>query len=267
MKNGEKTENRIKFFGLNLDIITVEETLSRISQFIEAKQYVQHVVVNVAKLVYTQKDHELRDIINACPLVNVDGAGVILGARFLGVNIPERVAGIDLMDKLIESSAQKGYGVYFFGAKEEIVTRVIEIYKEKYPELNVAGYRNGYYTEQDEENIVQDIKNSKADILFVAMGSPKKEIFLSKYSEKMEVPFTMGVGGSFDVVAGKVKRAPMWMQRLDSEWVFRLVQEPKRMWKRYAVTNSVFALMLVKEFFNQKISCLLKRQNKEANYQ
>jgi len=131
----------------------------------------------------------------------------------------------------------------------------------------VAGYRNGYYTEQDEENIVQDIKNSKADILFVAMGSPKKEIFLSKYSEKMEVPFTMGVGGSFDVVAGKVKRAPMWMQRLDSEWVFRLVQEPKRMWKRYAVTNSVFALMLVKEFFNQKISCLLKRQNKEANYQ
>ena len=247
-------ENRINFFGLNLDIITVEETLNRISKFIETRQCVQHVVVNVAKLVYAQKDNELKEIINSCPLVSVDGAGIILGAKLLGINIPERVTGIDLMYKLIEYSALKGYRVYFFGAEERIVSKVVEIYRKKYPELIVAGYRNGYYSDEEEENIVLDIKNSKADIFFVAMGSPKKEIFLNKYSEMMEVPFTMGVGGSFDVVAGKVKRAPKWMQAINSEWVFRLIQEPKRMWRRYAVTNSEFAIMLVKEFFSRKIS-------------
>lgn len=245
-------ENRISFFGINLDIITLEETLNRVSKFIESREGVQHVVVNVAKLVYAQKDNELKEIINACPLINVDGAGIILGAKFLGINIPERVAGIDLMDKLIEYSAQKGYRPYFFGAKEEIVKKVVEIYQEKYPNLNIAGYRNGYYTEAEEVGLVEDIKNSKADILFVAMGSPKKEIFLSNYSKTMEVPFTMGVGGSFDVVAGKVDRAPMWMQKLHSEWLFRLIQEPKRMWKRYLVTNSIFLWMIIKEFFRQK---------------
>lgn len=247
-------DKRINFFGVDMDIITVEETLVQISKFIEERTPVQHVVVNVAKLVFAQKDKELKDIINACPLINVDGAGVILGAKFLGIDIPERVAGIDLMDKLIEYSAQRGYRPYFFGAKEEIVKKVVEIYQEKYPNLNIAGYRNGYYTDSEEAELVENIKNSKADILFVAMGSPKKEIFLSKYSKIMEVPFTMGVGGSFDVVAGKVKRAPVWMQKLHSEWLFRLIQEPKRMWKRYFTTNSIFLGMVLKARFKKLIN-------------
>lgn len=246
-------EKRVDFFGVGLDLLTVDETLSKVSEFIEARQSVQHVVVNVAKLVYAQNDENLRNIINSCPLINVDGAGIILGAKFLGIDIPERVTGIDLMQKLIEYSAAKGYGVYFFGAEEEVVTKVVDIYKKQYPKLVVAGYRNGYYKPEEEEKIVSDIKDSHADILFVAMGSPKKEIFLGNYSKTMEVPFTMGVGGSFDVVAGKVKRAPEWMQKLHSEWLFRIIQEPKRMWKRYAVTNSAFAMMLIKEFFNRKL--------------
>lgn len=250
--------SRINFMGVYLDIITMQETLERISTFIQNKEGVQHVVVNVAKLVYAQKDEQLREIINSCPLINVDGAGVILGAKMLGVNIPERVAGIDLMEKLIEYSAQKGYRPYFFGAKEEIVKKVVEIYKEKYPNLEIAGYRNGYYNEAEEAALVEDVKNSHADILFVAMGSPKKEIFLSKYSKAMEVPFTMGVGGSFDVVAGKVNRAPMWMQKMHSEWLYRLIQEPKRMWKRYLVTNTIFLGLILREFFKQRLCCKKK---------
>jgi len=260
-----EVNKRINFFGINLDLLTVEETLKQISGFIDAKKPVQHVVVNVAKLVNAQSDESLKEIINSCPLVNVDGAGIILGAKFLGIDIPERVTGIDLMHKLIEYSAQKGYRVYFFGAEEAIVTKVVDIYKNKYPELAVAGYRNGYYSQDQEENIVSEIRDSKADILFVAMGSPKKEIFLSDYSEKMGVAFTMGVGGSFDVVAGKVKRAPEWMQALNSEWIFRLVQEPRRMWKRYAVTNSKFLNMLVKEFFRQKFCGAKSTQDKEVS--
>ncbi len=249
----ENNQKRINFFGINLDILTVEETLKRIEKFIEEKQVVQHVVVNVAKLVYAQSDENLKNIINSCPLINVDGAGVILGAKFLGINIPQRVTGIDLMEKLIEFSSQKGYKVYFFGAKEEIVSSVVKIYAEKYPTLCIAGFRNGYYEDADEENVAAEIEASDADILFVAMGSPKKEFFLNKYSQKIGIPFTMGVGGSFDVVAGKVKRAPQWIQKIHSEWIFRLIQEPKRMWKRYFVTNSIFAIMLLKEFLKQKI--------------
>ena len=250
------SEKRVNFFGVNIDLFTMEETLAKISEFIETRQCVQHVVVNVAKLIYAQKDAELREIINSCGLINVDGSGIILGAKFLGINVPERVTGIDLMQNLIQYSSKKGYKVYFFGAEEAILQKVINIYKQKYPELIISGYRNGYYLPEEEENIALDIKNSGADILFVAMGSPKKEIFLNKYMNTMEVPFTMGVGGSFDVIAGKVKRAPDWAQKLNSEWIFRLVQEPRRMWKRYLITNSVFAAMLISEYFKQKLSLI-----------
>lgn len=245
-------ESRIDFFGINLDVLTFGETIEKISGFIDKRHQVQHVVVNVAKLVYAQKDNKLKNIINSCPLINVDGAGIVLGAKMLGINIPERVAGIDLMEKLIEKSVEKGYRIYFFGAEEDVVKKVVDVYSEKYPKLQIAGYRNGYYNDAEEPQLVEEIRRAKADILFVAMGSPKKEIFLNKYSSTLDIPFTMGVGGSFDVVAGKVKRAPIWVQRLNSEWLFRLLQEPKRMWKRYTVTNSIYLWMLIKEFLKQR---------------
>lgn len=257
--------DRINFFGLNLDIITMEETLKRISKFIEEKKQVQHVDVNVAKLVYAQKDEQLRNIINSSPSVSVDGAGVVLGARTLGINIPERVAGIDLMEKLIEYSAQNGYKVYFFGAEENIVKKVVDSYNKKYSKLKIAGYRNGYYTEAEEEQVIQEIKQAQADILFVAMGVPKQEIFLYKNSEELGVTFSMGVGGSFDVIAGKVKRAPICLQKLNLEWVFRLIQEPRRMWKRYATTNTFFAGMLFKQLIIQKIFCLINQKEVKEN--
>lgn len=238
---------RIKFFGIYLDIITMDETIEQISKIINNREIVQHVVVNVAKLVYAQKDEKLKNIINSCRLINVDGAGIILGAKLLGINIPERVAGIDLMEKLIEYSSKNSYKIYFFGAKEEVISKVVEIYQKKYPDIKIAGYRNGYYSEQEEELIVKDIKESKADILFVAMGSPKKEMFLNKYVEEMQVPFVMGVGGSFDVVAGKTKRAPALMQKFGFEWLYRLFQEPGRMWKRYLYTNIEFLFLILKE--------------------
>lgn len=240
-------KKRIKFFSVNLDLYSMQETLGEISYYIKNRTPIQHVVVNVSKLVYAQKDEQLRNIINACPIINVDGAGVILGAKMLGINIPHRVTGIDLMEELIKYSSENGYRVYFFGATEEVNRAVVEHYVEKYPNLQIAGRRNGYYTEQDEKGIVEEMKNSNADILFVAMGSPKKEIFLGKYSKDLNIPFTMGVGGSFDVVTGKVKRAPIWVQNMNSEWLYRLIQEPRRMWKRYFVTNSLFLLMIIKE--------------------
>ena len=240
-------KKRINFFSVNLDLYSMQETLEEISSCIKSRTPIQHVVVNVSKLVYAQKDEHLRNIINSCPIINVDGAGVILGAKMLGINIPHRVTGIDLMEELIKYSSENGYRVYFFGATEDVNKLIVEHYEKKYPNLQVAGRRNGYYTEDEEKNIVDEMKSSNADVLFVAMGSPKKEIFLSKYSKELNIPFTMGVGGSFDVVTGKVKRAPLWVQNMNCEWLYRLIQEPRRMWKRYFVTNGLFLLMIIKE--------------------
>ena len=240
-------KKRINFFSVNLDLYSMEETLEEISEYIKNRIPIQHVVVNVSKLVYAQKDEQLRNIINACPIINVDGAGVILGAKMLGINIPHRVTGIDLMEELVKYSSQNGYRVFFFGAKENVNKAVVDHYLAKYPDLQVAGRRNGYYTEQEEASVVDEMKKSNADILFVAMGSPKKEMFLGKYSKDLNIPFTMGVGGSFDVVTGKVKRAPLWVQNMNCEWLYRLIQEPRRMWKRYFVTNGLFLLMIIKE--------------------
>ena len=155
------------------------------------------------------------------------------------------------MEELIKLSEKKGYRVYFFGAKEEVVTKVVDTYKEKYKDLQVAGYRNGYFTEADMPEIVEDMKNSNADILLVAFSSPNKEYWLEENMDKINIPFCMGVGGSFDVVAGKTVRAPKWMQKSGLEWFYRFLQEPKRMWKRYLVGNSKFIAITMREKFKR----------------
>lgn len=243
----EAQKNRYSFLNVHFDSLTMDETLELIAESIEKKAFIQHVVINVAKLIYAQKNNELRQTINDCQIINVDGAGVVLGAKLLGLNIPERVTGIDLMERLVQMSEQKSYRIFFLGAKNEILDEVIKVYKKRYPNLEVAGARNGYFSAEEEQTVAQEIRDSRADILFVAISSPKKEMFLNKYKELMQVPFVMGVGGSFDVVAGKVKRAPVWMQNYGMEWVYRLIQEPGRMWKRYFYTNAMFLALVIKE--------------------
>lgn len=240
-------KNRIEMMNFFVDNLNAKETIDRIDSFIQKRELVQHVVINAGKAVLMQTDKRLSNIINQCKLINADGQAIIWASKVLNKPLKERVAGIDLMYDVIELAAQKGYRIYFFGAKEEVVKKVVGIYKEKYPALQVAGYRNGYFSDEQNEEIVSQIRDSKADILFVAFSSPKKEYWLSKYHKKMNVPFVMGVGGSFDVVAGVTKRAPKWMQEVGLEWFYRFLQEPRRMWKRYLVGNSKFVYYLMKE--------------------
>lgn len=239
------------FLGINIDLLTMEETLKKIDKIIKEKVPTQHVVVNVAKIVNAQKDFELNKVINSCKLINIDGMGVVWGAKAMGFAVPERVTGIDLMVHLIEHCAKNKYKPFFFGAEEEVVSKIVAIYKEKHPTLKVAGYLNGYFPPEREGFIVEQIKKSNADVLFVAISSPQKELFLNKYLEEMQIPFVMGVGGSFDVIAGKTKRAPIWMQKCGLEWFFRVIQEPKRLWKRYFITNSEYLSLLIQEKFRQ----------------
>ena len=243
----DNKNKRVKFINTYVDALTMKETLQKIEEYIENKACVQHVVINAGKVNLMQENEELTKIINECPMINADGQSIVWGSKILGNPLPERVAGIDIFTELVKISAEKGYRPYFFGAKEEVVTEVVRKFKEEYPNLQVAGYRNGYFNKEESVQIAEDIRKSNADILFVAFSSPMKEFWIKEYMPIMKVPFAMGVGGSFDVRAGKTTRAPKWMQKHGLEWFHRFIQEPKRMFKRYVVGNFKFCNIVVKE--------------------
>ncbi|MDP3876886.1 MAG: WecB/TagA/CpsF family glycosyltransferase [Methylobacter sp.] len=239
---------RIEIMGCQIDNLSMEETLQAIETFIKSGLPHQHVVVNVDKLVKASRDKELKHIINNCALINVDGMPVVWASRLLGKPLKERVAGVDLFEALMCRAAEKGWRVYLLGAQEEVVSMAKQVYEQKYPGLTVAGYRNGYWKQDEEVEVVEQIKAAQADLLFVAISSPKKEHFLGRYQAEMRVPFAMGVGGTLDVATGKVKRAPVWMQKSGIEWVYRFLQEPRRMFKRYFIDDMFFFVLLAQEF-------------------
>lgn len=239
--------NRIFIASVPVDVLDMEQTLNIIHQSIAEKRSIHHVVVNAAKIVYARKNLALMESIVNCDIINADGQAVKWASQFLNKPLPMRVAGIDLMQNLVASASERKHKIFFLGAREEIVKKVVDIYKSSYGDKIIAGYRNGYFKEDDEMAIAKQIAQSKADILFVAMSSPKKEFFLNNYKNVINVPFIMGVGGSFDVIAGKVKRAPKWMQESGLEWFYRVLQEPKRMAWRYLYTNTIFIYLVGKE--------------------
>jgi N-acetylglucosaminyldiphosphoundecaprenol N-acetyl-beta-D-mannosaminyltransferase len=238
---------RITMMGCQIDNLTMEDTLQRVEGFIQSGLPHQHVVVNVDKLVKADRDPELRRIINECALINVDGMPVVWASRLLGKGLKARVAGVDLFEALMRRAAEKGWRVYLLGAREEVVAGVKHSYEIKYPGLVVAGYRNGYWKPEEEEGVVAQIEQARADLLFVAISSPKKEHFLGQYQARMKVPFAMGVGGTFDVAVGRVKRAPVWMQNAGLEWFYRFLQEPRRMFRRYFIDDMAFIGLFIKE--------------------
>lgn len=246
------TRDKVVLFGVPIDNLTLGETLDRIEEMIRNGATHQHVVVNVDKIVKLQADPQLRKAILSCDLVNADGQPVVWASRILQQPIKERVAGVDLFGSLVERCAQRGYRPYFLGAQQEVVERAVSVLKAKHPNLQVAGWRNGYWKPDEERRVVDDIRRTKPEILFVAMSSPKKELFLAAWKEELNVPFVMGVGGTFDVVAGRVRRAPRWMQEWGFEWLFRLAQEPRRMWRRYLVEDMAFFRLVWREWRAQR---------------
>lgn len=238
----------INFLSIPVAAVTMQQTVQLVDNCIRNNGHVQHAVINAGKVVAMQKDRKLYDSVVNCDLINADGQSIVWAARLLGKHLPERVAGIDLMENLVALAHQEGYKCFFFGAKEEVVRRVTAIYAGKYSPEIIAGYRNGYYTPDEEEAIARQIGESGANILFVAISSPKKEIFVDRHKDILnKVNFTMGVGGSFDVIAGITQRAPRWMQKTGLEWFFRFIQEPGRMWRRYLIGNYRFIRLVFKE--------------------
>lgn len=238
---------RISICDIPVDVISMKESLDLIENSIVKRQYLHHVVINAAKIVNAQHDPALKASIVNCDLINADGQAVVWASRILNRALPERVAGIDLMEMLVKRASLRGFRIFLLGAREEIVRKVARKYQVLYGSGIIAGFRNGYFRSDEEESVASEIAASGADILFVAMSSPRKEIFLEKYKHIIRTPFIMGVGGSFDVVSGSIRRAPLFMQQLGLEWFFRLIQEPGRMWKRYLIGNTKFIYLVARE--------------------
>lgn len=243
---------RVVLFGVAIDNLTLPETVNRIEQMIAAGPTHQHVVVNVDKIVKLQRDEQLRQAVLDCDLINADGQPLVWASRVLGRPLKERVTGIDLFVALVGRCAERGFRPYLLGARQDVLDRAVAALKAKHPTLELAGWRNGYWRTEEEAAVVAEIRRTRPDVMFVGMSSPKKEVFVQRWKAELQVPFIMGVGGTFDVVAGIVKRAPVWMQRAGLEWLYRLAQEPRRMWRRYLVEDTAFFALLAREWWRQR---------------
>jgi N-acetylglucosaminyldiphosphoundecaprenol N-acetyl-beta-D-mannosaminyltransferase len=239
----------VDILGVSVDRLDMPDTLERIETFIASGRPHRHVVVNASKLVMIRGDDHLARTVESCDLVSADGQSVVWASRLTGCPLPSRVTGIDLMIELLHLASERGYGVYMLGAGEETVTKVVSGCKSEFSGVKIVGWHSGYFDAAEEQQIISDIRSCQPHILFVALGSPLQEFWLENNHTDLAVPFSMGVGGSFDVLAGNLRRAPLWMQRRGLEWLFRLLLEPRRMWKRYLKTNLVFAWLVWKEHF------------------
>lgn len=238
--------------GVPFDALTMDEVLESVDKAIFSRDLLRIGVVNVAKLVQMRRDPALRADVLSCDLVLADGLPIVWAGRLLARCLPERVAGIDLMFGMLRRGHENGYRVYCLGATQEVVAAAVRRIGAEYPRIRLVGYRDGYFTQQDEPAVADGIAHARPDILLVGMSSPKKEQFLARWGDKLGVPVGHGVGGSFDILAGKVRRAPLAWQRLGLEWLYRVKQEPRRLWRRYLVTNTVFCALVVSELVKRR---------------
>jgi N-acetylglucosaminyldiphosphoundecaprenol N-acetyl-beta-D-mannosaminyltransferase len=239
-------------FGIRVDALRLDETVARCLAAVDSGQLLEVGVINAAKVVKMRRDPRLHDAVAGCGLIVADGQSVVWASRLLGARLPERVAGIDLFQRLLAESERKGISVYFLGARAEVLEEMVRRVRTWYPGLKIAGYRNGYFTDDEAPGIADGIAATGASLLFLGMTSPKKENFVAAYGRRSGARVVHGVGGSFDVLAGLVRRAPLRWQRAGLEWLYRALQEPRRLGPRYLTTNAAFAALVVREFVSRK---------------
>lgn len=245
------TNKRIIISNTIIDVLNVEETINLVEQYVQKKEPLHLMGVNADKINEVNRNEKMLQIVNSCGVINADGASVVLASKFLRKPLPERVAGVDLMQSLVELSAKQGYSIYLLGAKPEVVQETASVLTKKHSDLKIVGARDGYFDVGEWEQVSLEIEKANPDFVFVGITSPKKEYLIEYLQEKGHRCVFMGVGGSFDVISGKIPRAPKWMQKMNLEWLFRVMQEPKRLFKRYFVGNIIFIKAILKERFKR----------------
>ena len=243
---------RFTLLGCPVDALTLEETVARVIALIHEGGSHSQFSLNAAKVVEAQRSPELHGFLARATIVNADGQALVWAGKLLGVPFPERVAGIDLLGALLEAMEREGLSVYLLGAREEVIRATAARITERHPRLRLAGFHHGHFPPEEDESVAAEIAESSPDALFVGMSSPRKEHWIDAWQARTGAQFAMGVGGSFDVIAGLTKRAPRLVQRLGLEWAYRVAQEPRRLAGRYARTNGAFVKLTVGEYVRRR---------------
>ena len=244
----------LELLGVPIAPVTMERAVARCLALCEQPRASHTVItINASHLCMMRRDPELAAACLAGDFIVADGMSVVWALRASGQAAPERVAGVDLMEQLLAAGGKQGLSVYFLGARREVVSALADQCRTRYPGLVVAGFRDGYFGPDDHLAIVEEIRASGAAMLFVGMPSPFKETWVERHRERLEVPVIMGVGGSFDVLAGFIRRAPRRFQALGLEWLWRLLMEPRKLWKRYLTTNSEFVWLAGREIAARRL--------------
>jgi len=261
--------NRIKLFQVGIDQVDNQETIQRIEEFIISKKPHQIVTPDTLAVLRARKDPEYHAILKSADLVTPDGAGILWATTTLNYPLAERVTGIDIIHNICRLAAKKGYSLYLLGSYPGVVGEAALNLTRKYPGIKIAGTHHGYFACEDsqnyedvknsdsdnnkeEEEIVDEIRENRPDILLVGMGVPKQEKWISKNLDKMDVPVCMGVGGSFDVLSGRIPRAPLWMQRHGMEWIYRSIKQPNRAFRTLALFYFIWLVILGKMVYSLK---------------
>jgi N-acetylglucosaminyldiphosphoundecaprenol N-acetyl-beta-D-mannosaminyltransferase len=242
-----------RLYGLEVAPLTLDEAVDLADDAVVTRTRLLIGVINAAKVVKLAQDRVLRASLLEADVLLADGQSIVWASRLLGRPLPERVAGIDLFEALLGLADRHRLRVYLLGAAPEVLARVVSEVGRRWPNAQVVGSRDGYFSQEESSEVAADIVRSRADLLFLGMTTPKKEIFLGTYGHLLGVPVMHGVGGSFDVLAGLTRRAPEAWQRAGMEWAYRVLQEPGRLWQRYLTTNAAFLGMSAAELVHRRI--------------
>jgi N-acetylglucosaminyldiphosphoundecaprenol N-acetyl-beta-D-mannosaminyltransferase len=224
--------------------VTLKRAVEIVEGFIREGRPRTVLCANVALHMSARRSRELWDLYRSCDLLTIDGRGIHYASRLIGVPAQEPVSGIDLMLALLERAAQRNYRIYIVGATDEVLAAAVARLRARAPSLSIVGWHNGFYADADEDRVGDLVRAAAADLVLLAMTSPRKERFATRQARRGIGGVYVAVGGSIDIVAGRYRRAPQWVRIAGLEWVFRLVQEPRRLWRRYLITNTRFALLI-----------------------
>lgn len=234
---------RITLLGVPFDPLGMEEAVARIASFLTGGECHQVVTANPETVMKAGEDRELMEILQAAHLVVADGIGIVWAARWLGTPVPERVPGIELAAQIVDLAAQRGYRVYLLGGAPGVAAEAARCLEKRYPGLVIAGVQHGYFTPEEEEGVVAEVAAARPHILLVGLGMPKQEKWIYRNRQRLGVQVAIGVGGSLDVFAGRVRRAPGWMRRRGLEWLYRLLSQPQRLLRMLALPRFVLKVL------------------------
>lgn len=254
-----RAPDRVPILNARFDRLTEQACVDEVWSAVRAGTRGWLCTVNVAILMMMRRDPALQSFVDRATWTVADGQPVVTLSRWLRRPLPERVTGIDLVERLSARAAREGVGVFLLGSTRSHVEAAAAGLRRRHPGLRVVGTADGYFPLDDAHERAARVARSGADILFVGMGVPRQEAFIERYWDALGASVVIGVGGSFDVLAGLRSRAPAWMRRISLEWLHRLAQEPGRLWKRYLVTNTTFLLLAARDVLRQRLSVGLGR--------